>query len=554
MPAKSPQPTPGKGLEDETLARARTKTPAFNTVASMRKSLIMPSPEGTAATEAMTPMSVSPEPPDSISFRSSRDLDDGRQSPDDDVGTPSEWRVRALFIGDKVHRRARSFQESGTPVPPLPPRSSLGSHAESESSVPTMRKSSRRRKSRSCNSKSMDNEDWTTNDFGMSERRRSSSASLTNIVSPDAKNPSVDTTSSSSENSPEVSPSRQNSLNRQRRSSFRVISPVPDEEVTGLKACLRVGRLRTNKLIFILFLVGFLSLGFTVITNRAVIQVGEVIGKGELEEAMTRYERMNDSAHVRPKNPPAGGLRGSLVKTVGGNRHKHHDHKKDDKKGDHGKDDHGKHEKNDGHEKDVKKETATVKKEDDKKVAEQKATKPSASSKPAKENAATSKNLAIAVPTKKLKIKQSFNSVDHKMFDPDAKSKTESARVMYLHDSIIEKAGPISRHVQVYPSDFTDNTQLYGVLDSGDERLSKMELRDPYSDEHCVPMQDWQITFHPSCNGMHEMALDHMGDDVDNDFHLFGTKGFWRNAWKVDILGDNHRSEDRETVVLKTLK
>jgi hypothetical protein len=323
------------------------------------------------------------------------------------------------------------------------------------------------------------------------------------------------------------------------------MSQVPDAEVTGIAAWLqkaRLVRLRTNKLMFVLFFVGFLSLGFTIITNRAVIRVEQVDVKEDLQDAMKRYEQLNDTPRVRSKNPPAGGLRGSLVKKVSRNRHKN----------DHRHDDHDKDEK-----KDVKKNPEDGKKNDekpkDKKAAQIKeAEKPEAKPKQATDSSKT--KVAVSAPVKKLKIKQSFNSVDPKMFDPDAKSMSESTRVLYLHDSIIEKSGIVSRHVKIYPSDFTDNTQLYGVLDSDDERLSKMELREPYSDEHCVPMQEWQTTFHPSCNAMHELALDHMGDDVDNEFHLFGTKGFWRNAWKVDVLGDHHRSSERETVVLKTLK
>lgn len=567
MPAKSPQPTPGKGLEDESLSRARTKTPAFSTFASIRKSLITPSPEGTTATEAMTPFTVSSEPPDSISFRSSPVddvLDDVRECADDDdlMGTPSntEWRARALFFGDqsngKVHRRAHSFQDSDQSIPPLPQRSSLGepSASENEASVPyaSLRNKSRRRKSRSSHSrdsKSMDFEDWGSNDCGMSERRRSSSTNLPNIVSPDVKNPSVETptTSSSSEGSPDASPTR-----LKRKGSSRVTSPVPEADATVVKSCLTCGlfRLRTNKLIFILFLVGFLSLAFNVVTNRAVNKAETFIAKdGDVEEVVTPF-----SPNVRSKNPPAGGLRGHLVKNVS--------QKRDKKKGDHGKKTEKEIEVKPAKKKPDNKDASKEKKtEDAKKISDEKVDKPTPKkSDEPKTNVkqiakpSTKKELAVASPTKKIKTKQAFNSVDQKMFDADAKSTTKSARVLYLHDSIIEKAGPISRRIQLYPSDFTDNTQLYGVLESDDERLSRMELRDPYSDEHCVPMQEWQTTFHPSCNGMHEMALDHMGSDVDNDANLFGTKGFWRNAWKVDILGNHHRSEDRETVVLKTLK
>jgi len=112
--------------------------------------------------------------------------------------------------------------------------------------------------------------------------------------------------------------------------------------------------------------------------------------------------------------------------------------------------------------------------------------------------------------------------------------------------------------VELYPADFSDNTQFYGEFDSSDPKLESMEMRDPYEDENCKPMEDWQTTFHPSCNGMHEIGLDHMGAEqevgLQDDIHLFGTKGYWRNAWRLDHVGDVHSMADRENVVLKTLK
>jgi serine/threonine protein kinase len=103
------------------------------------------------------------------------------------------------------------------------------------------------------------------------------------------------------------------------------------------------------------------------------------------------------------------------------------------------------------------------------------------------------------------------------------------------------------RKIKHYPADFTDNTQLYSILESTDERLSHMEMKKPYVDEECVPMQDWQTTFYPSCNGMHELAIETMGEDNGNSVNLFGTKGYWRNAWRVDV-------QAKDTIVLKTLK
>jgi hypothetical protein len=125
-----------------------------------------------------------------------------------------------------------------------------------------------------------------------------------------------------------------------------------------------------------------------------------------------------------------------------------------------------------------------------------------------------------------------------------------SHRVVALDPVHRVTSGGPPRSVKLYPADFTDNTQLYSILDSSDERLGRMEPREPYSDGECVPMQEWQTTFHPSCNGMHEIAIASLGEEQGNNFELFGTKGFWRYAWKLDAP----TVHEKDTMVLKTLK
>lgn len=131
-------------------------------------------------------------------------------------------------------------------------------------------------------------------------------------------------------------------------------------------------------------------------------------------------------------------------------------------------------------------------------------------------------------------------------------------KVAFLHE---ETKFFDSRHreIELFPSRFSDNTQLYPVLDSGDEALSGMELREPYEDGECKPMKEWQTTFHPTCNGVHEIDLIQQSQpDLAGDFHLFGTKGYWRNAWKIDFscekMNVTHVHNCDDTIVMKTLK
>lgn len=131
---------------------------------------------------------------------------------------------------------------------------------------------------------------------------------------------------------------------------------------------------------------------------------------------------------------------------------------------------------------------------------------------------------------------------------------SHSNRVVYIDLAGVDFQ-PNHRTINEYPPDFTDNTQLYGLLDSADERIDTMERREPLEQGECVPMKEWQTTFHPSCNGVHELGLADLGSpNEDNNFDLFGTKGYWRHAWKVDHLAGTNSWEDADTVVLKTLK
>mmetsp|Transcript_6272 Transcript_6272/g.13448 ORF Transcript_6272/g.13448 Transcript_6272/m.13448 type:complete len:626 (-) Transcript_6272:2688-4565(-) len=149
-------------------------------------------------------------------------------------------------------------------------------------------------------------------------------------------------------------------------------------------------------------------------------------------------------------------------------------------------------------------------------------------------------------------------------FNKDAKFDSVP-RIVVLDPSVTR----VARKIETYPADFSDNTQLYGILPSDDERLDKMEMRDPYSKNECVPMQEWQTTYQPSCNGMHELALQTLGASTGQkgnefkpkrgeleglDASLFGTKGFWRYAWKLVIGHYDNRKGEEDTIVFKNLK
>ena len=157
------------------------------------------------------------------------------------------------------------------------------------------------------------------------------------------------------------------------------------------------------------------------------------------------------------------------------------------------------------------------------------------------------------------KMGRKFDNIDQNIYflsknSRDTKENDSHPRTV-MFDPTIQR---VSRKIKIYPADFSDNTQLYGILPSDDERLNRMEIREPYSYNECVPMQEWQTTFQPSCNGMHELALQTLGASTGEleglNATLFGTKGFWRYAWKLVIGHHDHRRAEEDTIVFKNLK
>lgn len=132
-------------------------------------------------------------------------------------------------------------------------------------------------------------------------------------------------------------------------------------------------------------------------------------------------------------------------------------------------------------------------------------------------------------------------------------------RLLNINHKVVDEPPP-SREVELYPAEFSDNTQFYPVVDSTDDpRAERMEMRKPYEDEECAPMADWQTTYNPSCNGMHELDVENGYNEREGkDLLLFGTGGFWRNAWKLDLPNHNATAAapagSAQTFVLKTLK
>jgi hypothetical protein len=140
-----------------------------------------------------------------------------------------------------------------------------------------------------------------------------------------------------------------------------------------------------------------------------------------------------------------------------------------------------------------------------------------------------------------------------------------STRLLSTHDTSIAKPRVMflngvtdsSKHrktlFEMDSTPFSDNTQLYGVLSSDDEALSKMEVLLPNEDGECIS-EPWQKEYYPSCNNVHEFDFIHV-DDQSNGAHLglFEKQGYWRNAWRADVLLSD-KDHEKETFIIKTPK
>ena len=119
-----------------------------------------------------------------------------------------------------------------------------------------------------------------------------------------------------------------------------------------------------------------------------------------------------------------------------------------------------------------------------------------------------------------------------------------------------------NRSIEQYPADYSDGTQAYPDLDSDDidsEDDYNMEMRvfpRHESDPNCVPMAEWQTTYHPTCSLLHE--VDVAPAIQSSDLSLLSSSGNWRLAWELWDRPQSGWSKvvggHEDSVVLKTFK
>lgn len=135
-------------------------------------------------------------------------------------------------------------------------------------------------------------------------------------------------------------------------------------------------------------------------------------------------------------------------------------------------------------------------------------------------------------------------------------------RLVLLEGSIDELNGALKKRRTVTPM---------GNLDcclQDPKRYIKPDEKPFY--ETCDPMADWQTTFYPTCNMLHELPLIDSDDykllstqsrnrttsqEDEATVTLLNTKGSWRTVWKVTQQQYLHPSNNEpRNIVLKTLR
>jgi len=78
-------------------------------------------------------------------------------------------------------------------------------------------------------------------------------------------------------------------------------------------------------------------------------------------------------------------------------------------------------------------------------------------------------------------------------------------------------------------------------------------LYDPYKDENCFPMAEWQVQSKPTCNSIHELNLLSSNRYIEETETIMLGKGWFRIALQVNT-GTNKDEDAKDTYVLKMLR
>ena len=173
-----------------------------------------------------------------------------------------------------------------------------------------------------------------------------------------------------------------------------------------------------------------------------------------------------------------------------------------------------------------------------------------------------------------------------------ATSRGTKSSIFFMGDRL-EHASPsfapvLGRKLVMYPSEYSDVTQLYDKKSSSDTKISDtMEMKffplHETKGDDCVPMSPWQtmsfrkfiyipcnycmilwiksmwpnislLLFLATCNNLHEVGI--LPSLEDDSLRLLSSAGSWRDAWrfKASVTRPLNEKQIVDNVIVKTIK
>jgi len=138
---------------------------------------------------------------------------------------------------------------------------------------------------------------------------------------------------------------------------------------------------------------------------------------------------------------------------------------------------------------------------------------------------------------------------------PAKSTKSKTASRMIRLDGAISERGDDTKLEQDWFVRSEKRTEIGNATE--DELAWKSQTVVWENDTECVLMSEWQNTFHPTCNSLHEMDVSSLLHS--SAFSLVSSKGHWRNAWKVNITrvdpnGSQHADSSRSSNGLERIE
>ena len=131
-------------------------------------------------------------------------------------------------------------------------------------------------------------------------------------------------------------------------------------------------------------------------------------------------------------------------------------------------------------------------------------------------------------------------------------SPTEIIKIDRITVSLTGSISQTENNVIAFDPQDENRSNVNDTSSKDEKQLLTSETAAWEAGQECVPMEDWQTTFKPTCNSLHEMDMPFLLNK--EAYSLVSNKGFWRNAWNVDMTIAENGMSPVNNIVIKSLK